>query len=284
VSRGAAPATRAAGPVRATSSAGLRPPVEGRRRPSVRAWVLGLALLAPSPARSGLPETVARVKPSIIGVGTMQLTRRPQGQFVATGFIVGDGRHALTNVHALPKSIDTEGKEFLAILIPGAAPDSVRQATIAAQDPAHDLALLKFAGSALPALRLGDSDGVREGQRYAFTGFPIGMVLGMRPVTHQALVSAITPIVQPQVSARTLDPKLVQRLDAPYDVFQLDATAYPGNSGSPLYDPESGHVIGIINKVFVKESKENLLKEPSGITYAIPSRYARQLLRKAGLE
>jgi S1-C subfamily serine protease len=247
------------------------------------AWAAVLALGAPSGAPAGLPETVARVKPSVIGVGTVKLTRRPQGQFVATGFVVGDGRHVLTNVHALPKAIDSEHKEFLAILVPNGMPEAVREATVAAQDTAHDLALLKFDGPSLPALRLADSDGVREGERYAFTGFPIGMVLGMRPVTHQALISAITPIVQPQVSARTLDPKVVRRLDAPYDVFQLDATAYPGNSGSPLYDPESGHVVGIINKVFVKESKENLLKEPSGITYAIPSRYAQQLLRRVGL-
>ena len=38
-----------------------------------------------------------------------------------------------------------------------------------------------------------------------------------------------------------------------YPIFQLDATAYPGNSGSPLYDPESGEVIAVINMVFVKQ-------------------------------
>jgi S1-C subfamily serine protease len=245
---------------------------------------LALAVASPGGAGAGLPETIAQVKPSVVGVGTVQLTRRPPGQFVATGFVVGDGRHVLTNAHALPKSIDTERKEFLAILIPDGAPGAVREAVVTGRDPAHDLALLKFDGAPLPALRLADSGRVREGERYAFTGFPIGLVLGMRPVTHLGLISAITPIVQPQVSARTLNPKVVRRLDDPYDVFQLDATAYPGNSGSPLYDPDTGQVVGIINKVFVKESKENLLKEPSGITYAIPARYARDLLRKAGLD
>jgi S1-C subfamily serine protease len=65
-------------------------------------------------------------------------------------------------------------------------------------------------------------------------------------------------------------------------VFQLDATAFPGNSGSPLYDPDTGAVVGIINKVFVQETKENLLAKPSGISYAIPIRYALPLLKKAG--
>ena len=67
-------------------------------------------------------------------------------------------------------------------------------------------------------------------------------------------------------------------------MFQLDATAYPGNSGSPLYHPQTGRVVGVINKVFVKETTENVLKDPSGITYAIPARYAEALMTKAGLK
>jgi S1-C subfamily serine protease len=68
----------------------------------------------------------------------------------------------------------------------------------------------------------------------------------------------------------------------PYNVFQLDAIAYPGNSGSPLYDPGSGQVVGVINSVFVKESREAVLEKPSGITFAIPARWVQQLLTRAG--
>lgn len=67
-------------------------------------------------------------------------------------------------------------------------------------------------------------------------------------------------------------------------MFQLDAVAYPGNSGSPLYDGETGEVIGVINAVFVKGAKENALKDPTGITYAIPSRYVRTLIEQADLK
>jgi S1-C subfamily serine protease len=62
-------------------------------------------------------------------------------------------------------------------------------------------------------------------------------------------------------------------------VFQLDATAYPGNSGSPLFDPATGEVVGIVNMVFVKGTKEAALAQPSGITYAIPSQHLLELLR-----
>ena len=41
-----------------------------------------------------------------------------------------------------------------------------------------------------------------------------------------------------------------------FNIFQLDATAYPGNSGSPVFDVASGEVIGVINMVFIKGSKE----------------------------
>ncbi len=133
-------------------------------------------------------------------------------------------------------------------------------------------------------MRLGDSNKVREGEPYAFTGYPIGMVLGLNPVTHRAIISAISPIAIPAHTSQRLNAKMIQRLTDPYEVFQLDATAYPGNSGSPLYDPKSGEVVGIINKVFVQETKENLLERPSGISYAIPIKYALSLLSANGIK
>lgn len=235
------------------------------------------------PATAGeLPETIARVKHGVVGVGTVQRTRRPPVKLLATGFAVAGGNHVVTNAHAIPDELAADSGEALAVL---AAEENGRAyaAEIVRQDRVHDLALLRFSGPALRAFRLGDSRKVREGQLYAFTGFPIGMVLGMRPVTHRGIVSAITPIASPQISPKLLDAKMIRQLRDPYDVFQLDATAYPGNSGSPLYDPATGEVVGVINKVFVKESKEAVLEKPSGITYAIPVRFVKKLLQDAGI-
>ncbi len=124
---------------------------------------------------------------------------------------------------------------------------------------------------------------MRVGEEYAFTGYPLGVLFGLYPVTHHGIVSSITPIAVQANAASQLDPTQIRHLRTPYDVFQLDATAYPGNSGSPLYHPDTGVVIGVINSVFVKEGRENILAKPSGISYAIPSDYARRLLEKAGL-
>jgi S1-C subfamily serine protease len=68
----------------------------------------------------------------------------------------------------------------------------------------------------------------------------------------------------------------------PYDVMQLDATAYPGNSGSPVFDQQTGRVVGVINSVLVKGNKEAALQKPSGITYAIPVRFVHELIKQAG--
>jgi len=64
----------------------------------------------------------------------------------------------------------------------------------------------------------------------------------------------------------------------PFNVFQLDAIAYPGNSGSPVYRESDGEVIGVLNSVFVKESREAILERPSGISYAIPITWLKALL------
>jgi S1-C subfamily serine protease len=103
-------------------------------------------------------------------------------------------------------------------------------------------------------------------------------VLGLYPVTHRGMVSAITPVARTADAARDLNAVQLQRMRNPFDVFQLDATAYPGNSGSPVYDPETGAVIGVVNSVFVKESRESVLERPSGISYVIPVTWVRELL------
>ena len=43
-----------------------------------------------------------------------------------------------------------------------------------------------------------------------------------------------------------------------------------GNSGSPLFDTRTGEVVGILNMVFVKGTRESALSNPTGISYAIP--------------
>jgi serine protease Do len=220
------------------------------------------------------------VKQSVVAVGTYQKTRNPPFVFHGTGFAIADGTFIATNAHVVPDTIAAERGEILVIVIPlGGGQAQRREVTRSSVDAEHDLAILKLTGPPLPALELSDSSTVREGQTFGFTGFPIGTILGLTPVTHRGMVSAVTPIVLPATSAKQLDAKAVARLKAgPFPVFQLDAIAYPGNSGSPLYNPDTGGVVAILNMVFVKGSREAALNQPSGIAFAIPVRHLQDLL------
>jgi S1-C subfamily serine protease len=243
-----------------------------------------LALLFTAPIRAdNAIVTIERVKGSVVAVGTFERTRVPAFQFRATGFAVGDGSLIATNAHALPATLDSERRETLVVLIPASDREpQMRDARELAVDPGTDLAVLKINGAPLPALKLVGLESTKEGQNVMFTGFPIGGVLGMYAATHRGMIAAITPIAIPPPVAAGLDTRVVRRLmTGSFPVLQLDATAYPGNSGSPVYDPETGEVLGIINMVFVKGTKESALTQPSGITYAIPAKHLQALVNKA---
>ena len=90
--------------------------------------------------------------------------------------------------------------------------------------------------------------------------------------------TVIFPVAQPADNAGNLSPAQLRRMRSPFNVFQLDATAYPGNSGSPVYRESDGQVIGVLNSVFVKGSRESALQNPSGISYAIPATWLKALL------
>jgi S1-C subfamily serine protease len=228
-----------------------------------------------------LVRTITKVKPSVVGVGSYLPSRSPAISFTGTGFVVGDGLTVITNSHVVPEVLDTEHKEVLGIVLAAGEGVTFRPATLEVRDRDHDLARLRLSGAPLPALQLGDASAVVEGQELAFTGFPLGVVLGLHPVTHRALVSAITPAVMPTRSAQGLNVRTVAQLrQSHFDLFQLDATAYPGNSGSPLFDQEKGEVLGIVNMGLVKGTKESAITNPSGITYAVPVQFIHALLQQ----
>jgi len=250
--------------------------------PALLLAALALAASVVVHAQSGQPAAIERVKPSIVAVGSFDRLRNPQFAFSGTGFAIGDGSIIATNEHVVDRTLSSERNQSLAVAVGGSGSGiRVRLVRKIASDPSADLALLKLDGTPLPAARLGDSERVREGEMYLLTGFPIGAVLGLFPVTHRVMIAAVTPIVIPAARADKLAARAVRRIAAgAYTVFQLDGTAYPGNSGSPVYHPETGTVIGVVNSVLVKATKESALTQPSGITYAIPAQKLMDLLER----
>lgn len=227
-----------------------------------------------------LADTVEKIKPAVVGIGVHTPSGRQQNSLNGSGFVIGNGRYVVTNFHVLPKELDENILQQMAVFTGSGKAAKVRTADIVASSQLHDIAVLKIHGAPLPAMQLANKEFSREGSYVAFTGFPIGAILGLYPVTHRGIIASITPTIIPVDNAQQISIKMLKMLRNPYLVYQLDATAYPGNSGSALYDVDSGDVIGIINKVFVQESKEAVITNPSGITYAIPVKYLLALLKK----
>lgn len=238
-------------------------------------------VLMPAAQGADFVHVVSTAKSSVVAIAAMDKIRTPPLSFVGTGFAVGDGLTIATNAHVVRALVAAQLDQSMGIAIIKDNATEFRRATVLRIDAEHDLALLRIEGSALPAMALGDAGAVREGQSVAFSGFPLGTLIGLRHVTHRAMVSSITPIVIAAPDANKLDGKTIAQLrKSSFDVFQLDGTAYPGNSGSPVYDVDTGAAVGVINMVYVKGLKENAVTNPSGIAYAIPINFVRDLLAR----
>ena len=249
---------------------------------------LSCALALHASARADLPAIVEAVKPAVVVVGYFKATSSPRFAMAGTGFAVGDGSLLITNAHVLADGATVDPDAQLQVLVRnpggsgGAAGLEPRSASVVEVDRVHDLALLRVAGKPLPALKLRESGTVREGQSVALMGFPVGGALGFSPVTHRGIVSSITTAALPSPTSRQLNEKSIRSLrEGPFEILQLDATAYPGNSGGPLFDADTGEVVGVVNMVFVKGTRESALSNPTGITYAIPAGFVLQLLQRA---
>lgn len=243
--------------------------------------LLSVVAVAHAQVQTQLPDLIERSKPAVLLIGSYAEADNPRFTFRGTGFAVVDGNLAVTNAHVLPEVLDTSRERRVAVQVrAGANSWSQRQARVLSVDKLHDLALLRFDGAPVPTLTIADAGVAREGAPIALMGFPIGGALGFSTVTHRGIVAAITAIALPPASAQLLNERSIRQLrDGSFDILQLDATAYPGNSGGPVLDIQSGLVVGVVNMVLVKGSKETALTHPSGISYAIPAYFALPMIK-----
>lgn len=253
---------------------------------SLRRWRRGLLLSAlvalaggmPPASAAPLPELIAQAKRSVVVVGSYGLMDNPRFGFRATGFAVGDGLRVLTNAHVVPPEEPGRIDRSIAVQVWEGEQWRLRSARLLARDLRNDLALLEIDGPALPALRLATREAA-EGTSIALMGFPIGSALGYVHTTHRGIVSAWTAIATPASDPSGLNPRAVRQLrDGTFRVMQLDAIAYPGNSGGPVLDVDTDEVVGIVQGGTVKGTKEAALSAPTGITYAVPASAGAALL------
>lgn len=244
--------------------------------------LLILVMFAPAYATPDLPTQIAKLKPSVVAIALYNPTAAPRLKLLGSGFVVSPGNLVVTNFHVVSAPADIAKNETYVVLSGHGQQPRVHPITQTRTDARHDLALLEI-DEKLPSVKLADSAYIAEGTELAFTGYPITGVLGLYPATHRALLSAVTPIVIPADHSQALSAASVRQMRDPFLIYQLDATAYPGNSGSMLYRQDNGEIVGIINMVLIKKTKEAVLSDPSGISYAIPVKYLHQLLQQLQL-
>ncbi len=168
-----------------------------------------------------------------------------QGEGAGSGFIVNPDGEILTNFHVV------RGSAQLTVTL---ADKKTYKARILARDRRDDLALIKIdAGRKLPALKLGDSDGLAVGQKVLAIGNPFGF--GGTLTT--GIVSSLDR------SIKTEDESLE-------GMIQTDAAINPGNSGGPLLDSH-GNVIGINTAIYGQQGN-------IGLGFALPINRAKAML------
>lgn len=186
-----------------------------------------------------------------------QIARRSAG---GSGFVVDPTGFILTNAHVV------EGAQQVRVVLASEVePDpSLRSivrprgrelvAEVVGVDRETDLAVLRIPERSLPALRFGDSDGLRRGEIV----FAFGSPLGLEESVTMGVVSALGRQRGPE------DPMVFVQTDAPIN---------PGNSGGPLIDTE-GAVVGI-NTFILSQSGGS-----EGIGFAVPSNIARTVFEQ----
>lgn len=242
-------------------------------------FLLVLSLLSPGAARAdSFPAVIKKVKPAVVAIGTFDIKTKPMVNFYGTGFLISpDGTVVTANhvIHALSRNLE---REKLRIFFAGGGEEEKgAAAVVVAQSNEYDLAILKCLGKDLPYLKIGKSQQLQEGDEVAFSGYPYGNLLGLYPTTHRGRVSSISPNILPVATAAELNPAMVKALETKYNIYHLDAVAYPGNSGGPVFDPQTGEVLGVLVSGLIEKQAEGKLKLPTGISYAIPIEYLNKL-------
>ncbi|MCL2437557.1 MAG: trypsin-like peptidase domain-containing protein [Coriobacteriia bacterium] len=188
-------------------------------------------------AQRVLPSVVS-VSGSMAGMGGMGMSG---AQSAGAGVILSSEGYIVTNNHVI--------EHLSNITVTAGA--QVYPAVLVGADPSTDLAVLKIDSSGdLPAIELGTSSNLLEGQYVMAVGSPFG---------HEQSVSAgiISGLGRNNVIATQTT------LTAYVDLIQTDAAINPGNSGGALVD-KAGRLIGINSLI------NTLSGASAGVGFAIP--------------
>jgi serine protease Do len=199
--------------------------------------------VAVNPAVLPVKENVERVGEAVVQI------RTPTG--LGSGFIIDPSGYIITNEHVVSGEYNLTVTQFRH-RAGGLDKVQFTKVRIVALDARLDLALLKIEdadGAAFPAVPLGDSGALTDGQSV----FAIGSPLGLDRTVSQGIIGSRN---------RPLDGQLY---------IQTTAQINPGNSGGPLFNLR-GEVVGVNNMKAMQIGVE-------GLNFAIPVGVVKTFLR-----
>jgi tetratricopeptide (TPR) repeat protein len=182
--------------------------------------LMGIAL--PEECLSDADDIYREYGPAVVVVIAVDDLGRPMGQ--GSGFIARSDGAMVTNYHVISMASDVRVKR-------GSKGEKVEGVIYA--DPENDLAIIKLEGKNFPAVKLGDADKVRVGERI----YVIGSPRGLENTISEGIISGI------------------REVNGTRKILQMTASISPGSSGGPVFN-EKGEVVGVAT--FLIEETQNL--------------------------
>ena len=174
-------------------------------------------------------QIIEKGKPGVVGILVESEAYSFLGtytqQSIGSGFIVTQDGYIITNAHV----VDNATKITVIMY-----DETQYEATLIGEDALSDVAVVKIEASNLPAVELGNSDELVEGDPVIAIGTPAGIEFAGTS-TH-GMISAINRDVKITDSYGNTTKTMT--------VIQIDAPINSGNSGGPLFD-RFGRVIGM---------------------------------------
>jgi Do/DeqQ family serine protease len=168
--------------------------------------------------------------------GQQRQPRRQQGQASGSGVIISKDGYIVTNNHVVQDAdevevIMTDKRSF--------------KAKVVGTDPLTDLAVIKVEATNLPAITLGDSDGLKLGEWVLAVGYPLDLESTVTAGIVSAKGRKIGILDQDFARRQGQQNTDGKQGDTPVEAFiQTDAAINPGNSGGALVNLR-GELVGI---------------------------------------
>ena len=178
-----------------------------------------------------------------------------------SGTVVSEYGHVLTNYHVVEDAtrvtVSDGEKEY--------------EATVVVADEVKDLAVLLCPGLDLPAVELGDSDQLQEGEWAIVIGNPLGEDF------FRSTTVGVVSSLERSVETQTTD-KYGRRNTVSNEMIQVDAAINSGNSGGGMFNV-LGQLMGIPSMKYTSSYFSSTSIDNIGM--CIPINVAKPLIREA---